>query len=442
MLKRKVLATLSAATMLSFPITAPPSTAAPQESINSISEISMSGPGDRIHGADISRWQHPNDKPINFVKMHAAGLRFVMIKASDSRQDADRLAVKYVAADRSGAQAAGIYTGFYHYAVLPDVTSTSAIVKDAKVQAQKAIWRLASMGGYNEMDLPYALDLENNCIRYRANKSCSKRATKSAVTTWAKAFLATLKVKTGRTPIFYSYSNFLEGSMVRDKELAQYPLWLAQYAIDPAIPTAQPGVKSVGCYVHSWTTSSCKSQWIVWQYTSCGIAPKYGVPGSRLDLNVFRGTQESFLALATGTWVPEEIDLMPHDETTTMVIDYISASTTNKYVTFSLQVLRPDSSPVVTGDVKFVSGRNPVQLKFTQSVVRSTSGLWKVALKTDMAGTWNGELRFEDPSGTHSVVATRVSFTVEQGIAPSPSPKPEATPKPGNTDSCKNQIRN
>jgi hypothetical protein len=232
--------------------------------------------------------------------------------------------------------------------------------------------------------------------------------------------------------------------MVRDKELAQYPLWLAQYAIDPAIPTAQPGVKSVGCYVHSWTTSSCKSQWIVWQYTSCGIAPKYGVPGSRLDLNVFRGTEESFLALATGTWVPEEIDLMPHDETTTMVIDYISASTTNKYVTFSLQVLRPDSSPVVTGDVKFVSGRNPVQFKFTQSVVRSTSGLWKIALKTDMAGTWNGELRFEDPSGTHSVLSTRVSFTVEQGIAPSPapSPKPEATPKPANTDSCKNQIKN
>jgi len=106
--------------------------------------------------------------------------------------------------------------------------------------------------------------------------------------------------------------------------------------------------------------------------------------------------------------------------------------------------LRPDSSPVVTGDVKFVSGRNPVQLKFTQSVVRSTSGLWKIALKTDMAGTWNGELRFEDPSGTHSVVSTRVSFTVEQGIAPSPapSPKPEATPKPANTDSCKNQIKN
>lgn len=438
-MNRKVVAIFSSVAMLSFPITAAPTSAAPQESV-----LAMTGPGERIHGADISRWQHPNDKPINFVKMHAAGLRFVMIKASDSRQDADRLAVKYVAADRSGAQEAGIYTGFYHYAVLPDVTTSSAIAKDARVQAQKALWRLASMGGYNEMDLPYALDLENNCVRYRANKSCSKRATKSAVTLWAKTFLAALKEKTGRTPIFYSYPNFLEGAMARDKELAQYPLWLAQYAIDPAIPTAQPGLKNVGCYVHSWTTSSCKSQWIVWQYTSCGIAPKYGVPGSRLDLNVFRGTQEAFIALASGTWIPEEIDLMPHNETSTMVLDYQSASTTDKYVTFSLQVLRPDSSPVVTGDVKFVSGRNPVQLKFTQSVVRATSGSWKVALKTDMPGTWNGELRFNDPSGTHADVTRRVTFTLEQGMAPlpSPSPKPETTPKPSTTNGCKNQIKN
>jgi GH25 family lysozyme M1 (1,4-beta-N-acetylmuramidase) len=438
-MKIKAIAAFSAFAALSLVINTAPSTAAPKESAPA-----MAGPGDRIHGADISRWQHPGDKPINFEKMHAAGLRFVMIKASDSRQDADRLAVKYVAADRKGAQEAGIYTGFYHYAVLPDVTSPSALIKDAKVQAQKAIWRLASMGGYNEMDLPYALDLENNCIRYRANKSCLKRATKSAVTTWAKAFLATLAEKTNRTPIFYSYPNFLESAMARDKELAKYPLWLAQYAINPAIPTAQPGLKTVGCYVHSWTTSACKSEWVVWQYTSCGIAPKYGVPGNRLDLNVFRGSQEAFLALASGTWVPAEIDLMPHNETSTMVIDRITSSSTDKYVTFSLQVLRPDSSPVVTGDVKFVSGRNPVQLKFTQSIVRSTSGFWKVALKTDMAGTWNGELRFNDPSGTHGDVSTRVSFTLTQGVAPSPtpSPKPEATPKPSKTDGCRNQIKN
>jgi GH25 family lysozyme M1 (1,4-beta-N-acetylmuramidase) len=426
--------------MLVFPITAAPTNAATEKE----SVLAMAGPGNRIHGADISRWQHPNDKPINFKKMYSAGLRFVMIKASDSRQDSDRLAVKYLAGDRNGAQAEGIFTGFYHYAVLPDVSKSSDVVKDANVQAQKAIWRLASLGGFNEMDLPYALDLENNCVRVRSNGSCSKRASRSAVTLWAKTFLVALKEKTGRTPIFYSYPTFMESAMARDKELAKYPLWMAQYAIDPAIPTAQPGVKNVGCYVHSWTTSSCKSQWIVWQYTSCGIAPKYGVPGTRVDLNVFRGTQESFLALASGTWIPDETDLMPHGETSTMLLDYVAASSTDKNVVFSLQVLRPDSSAVVTGDVKFVSGPNEIPFKFTQSVVRATSGYWKISLKTDLAGTWNGELRFNDPSETHADVKLPVTFTLVQGVSPTPapSPTPKASPKPKTSNGCKNQIKN
>ena len=438
MRNRKAIAIFAAITMLSFPITAAPSNAAALESV-----IPLSGPGDRIHGADISRWQHPGDKPINFAKMHAAGLRFVMIKASDTRQDSDRLSVKYLATDRTAAQAAGIYTGFYHYAVLPDVSAKSAIITDANVQAQKVIWRLASLGGYNELDLPYALDIENSCIRYRTNKTCAKRATKSAVTLWSKTFLSAVKSKTGRTPIVYSYPNFLESSMARDKELAQYPLWLAQYALNPAISTAAPGFKNIGCYVHSWTTSSCKSQWNIWQYTSCGIAPKYGVPGTRLDLNVFRGSQDEFLALATGAWIPEEIDHMPINETSTMVLDYSVATSTDKYVVFSLKVLRPDSSPVVTGDVKFVSGANPTEFKFTQSVVRQTSGNWKIALKTDLAGTWNGQLRFSDPSGTHADVAYPVIFTLAQGVNPTPSPaaKPTPTAKP-TTNGCKNQIKN
>jgi hypothetical protein len=113
-------------------------------------------------------------------------------------------------------------------------------------------------------------------------------------------------------------------------------------------------------------------------------------------------------------------------------------------VTFTLQILRPDSSPVVTGDVKFISGRNPEQFKFTQSIVRTTSGSWKVALKTDMPGTWNGELRFSDPSGTHADISTRVTFNVLQGAAPTPSPSPtaKAKPKPVKTDGCRNQIKN
>ena len=35
--------------------------------VDSAQFIDLKGPGGRIHGTDVSRWQHPNDKPIDFV---------------------------------------------------------------------------------------------------------------------------------------------------------------------------------------------------------------------------------------------------------------------------------------------------------------------------------------------------------------------------------------
>jgi GH25 family lysozyme M1 (1,4-beta-N-acetylmuramidase) len=406
--------------------------------------IDLLGPGGRIHGADVSRWQHPNDKQIDFVKMYEAGMRFVFIKASDTRESADLLAVKYAAMDHHAAQAAGIYTGFYHYAVLPDVSSNEEIKRDALAQAQKVVWRLASMGGYSERDLPYALDLENKCVRYSATGACQKYATRSAVTLWATTFLASLKEKTGRTPILYSYAAFLEGSMSRSPELAQYPLWLAQYGIDPANPINQPGLKNIGCYVHSWTGANCDSQWTVWQYSSCGLAPKYGVPGSRLDLNVFRGTPSSFLDLAKGSWTPSLVDLMPQREPTVLTVLTQSSTTTNKYVTFKVNVARPDGSPVVTGNVKLVFDKSTTpEVRPRQTIVRETSGVWTLALRDVPAGTYLGKIKFQDVSGTHEDSIFPVTFTVAQGPTPSPkpTPSPTATKKP-TTDGCRGQIKN
>jgi GH25 family lysozyme M1 (1,4-beta-N-acetylmuramidase) len=422
-------------------------------SLNGISpasakDLNLNGPGGRIHGADISRWQHPDGKPINFVKMHDAGVSFVMIKASDSRDDADQLAAKYVKMDRTGAQAAGIYTGFYHYAILPDVTAPSAIIKDAQVQAQKVVWRIASLGGYNEMDLPVALDIENNCVRLSSTKVCKKSATRSAATLWSKTFLKTIKEKTGRTPLIYSSPYFLENSLIRDKELSSYPLWIAQYAIDPAKEGALPNfklgahVKAAGCYVHSWTTSGCTANWTVWQYTSCGIAPKYGVPGNRLDLNVFGGGAEKFQSLLTGTWMPDTADFMPQGETSTITITSVSASTTNKNAVISVEVKRPDNSPVVTGAVKYYfHSSNSVIPKVTQTIARETSGSWKLSIAGLPAGTWVGNVGFKDASGTHAEVKAPLTLSIEQGPTPPPAPTKKPSVKPP-TDSCRNQIKN
>jgi GH25 family lysozyme M1 (1,4-beta-N-acetylmuramidase) len=402
------------------------------------------GPGGRIHGADVSRWQHPNDKPIDFSVAYASGLRFVMIKASDTRDTADALALKYLIMDHAAAQAAGLYTGFYHYAILPDVSDSAGIIRDATAQAQKVLWRLAAIGGYTERDLSYALDLENKCVRVSSSGACQKYATRAAVTLWAETFLGLLKEKTGRTPILYSYSNFLESSMNKSAKLAQYPLWLAQYAIDPFNPINQPGIKAGGCFVHSWTGANCDSQWTIWQYTSCGIAPKYGVPGSRLDLNIFRGSASDFLNLTKGSWVPSLVDLMPNNEPTQMVINAQSASTTNKLVTFKTTVTRPDSNPVVTGAVKLVfDAATEPKTRPVQSVLRATSGEWTLAIKGVPAGTYSGKVVYTDVSQTHAESSQSVTFTVVQGPTPSPSAAPTKQPtKKPSADSCKNQIKN
>jgi GH25 family lysozyme M1 (1,4-beta-N-acetylmuramidase) len=402
------------------------------------------GPGGRIHGADVSRWQHPNDKPIDFSVAYASGLRFVMIKASDTRDTADALALKYLIMDHAAAQAAGLYTGFYHYAILPDVSDSAGIIRDATAQAQKVLWRLAAIGGYTERDLSYALDLENKCVRVSSSGACQKYASRAAVTLWAETFLGLLKEKTGRTPILYSYSNFLESSMNKSAKLAQYPLWLAQYAIDPFNPINQPGIKAGGCFVHSWTGANCDSQWTIWQYTSCGIAPKYGVPGSRLDLNIFRGSASDFLNLTKGTWAPSLVDLMPNNEPTQMVINAQSASTTNKLVTFKTTVTRPDSNPVVTGAVKLVfDAATAPKTKPVQTVLRATSGEWTLAIKGVPAGTYSGKVVYTDVSQTHAESSQSVTFTVLQGPTPSPSAEPTKTPtKKPSTDGCKNQIKN
>ena len=418
--------------------------------------ILESGPGGRIHGMDISRWQHPDNATIDFVKMYKAGVRFVMIKSADSRDKADAEALKYLNMDHNAAQAAGIYTGFYYYATLPDTLDEATLIQDAQAQAQKAIWRLASLGGYTERDLSFALDIENNCVRRSISGSCTKYTSRNAVTLWAKTWLEAVEAKTGRSPIIYSYPQFLENAMVRDAALSNYPLWIAHYSLNPFDPLSQPGLKTAGCFVTPWTTANCSSLWAMWQYTSCGIAKKYGVPGTRVDLNVFRGSPSTFLDLAKGTWVPESADLMPVQEPTQITVNSITISNSRKPIIFSVDVNRPTGLPVVTGTVKFVADKIvPLPAGTTQNAVRSSSGRWTLTLKGVPAGQWNGRIIFSDLSGTHAISTSPVLLDVAPGPTPtptptptsSPTPTPTPTPKPTPTkapvvDSCKYQIKN
>ena len=396
--------------------------------------------GGRIHGSDISRWQHPNDQPIDFKMMFDAGMRFVLIKASDAQEKADIETMKWLVGDRNAAQAAGLYTGMYHFAYLPNSTDEAYVIRDAKAQAQKVIWRLASLGGYNERDLPLALDLENNCVKKNSSGACIKTLPRSLVTLWAETWLQTVEEKTGRKPFLYSYSQFLESATARSEILRQYPLWLAHYTINPADPIAQPGQKTIGCYVHSWSTANCSSQWQIWQYSSCGIAKKYGVPSARLDLNVFRGTPESFLSLILGSWKPEVADLMPVNEATKMNILSVVSTDSNEPVDVNVEVFRSIGTPVVTGTVVFRPIDTNIKAK-KQTAVRAASGRWELSIEGLPIGVTAGTLNYVDVSKTHSDNELPLSITVVQGPELSkPTPKPTATKKP--VDGCAKQIKN
>ena len=398
--------------------------------------------GGRIQGSDVSRWQHPNDQPIDFKKMFDAGMRFVLIKGSDAQEKADIETMRWLVGDRNAAQAAGLYTGMYHFAYLPNSTDEAYVIRDAKAQAQKVIWRLASLGGYNERDLPLALDLENNCVKKSSNGNCIKTMPRSLVTLWAETWLQTVEEKTGRKPFLYSYAQFLEMAMARSEALRQYPLWLAHYGINPADPIMQPGQRtSIGCFVHSWSTANCSSQWQIWQYSSCGIGKNYGVPSARLDLNVFRGSPENFLSLIKGKWQPEAVDMMPINEPTNINLISVATTDTNKPVLINVEVFRSIGTPVVTGTVVFRPLDTNVKVK-KQTATRSASGRWELSIEGLPAGVTAGTLNYVDISKTHADNLLPLSINLVQGPVlppPTPTPKPTTTKKP--TDSCAKQIK-
>jgi hypothetical protein len=137
---------------------------------------------------------------------------------------------------------------------------------------------------------------------------------------------------------------------------------------------------------------------------------------------------------------------MPKNEATQISYKNVKFTTADKPVSVEVDVIRPDGRPVVTGTVRFyVNSLTPISPKPEQTVVRATSGSWKLIIKGIPAGAWTGDIGFVDATGTHAVSKTPIEFAIGQALPTSPTPKPKPTPAPSKkpvTDSCKNQIRN
>ena len=243
------------------------------------------GPGDRILGSDISRWQHGGNASINFVKMYDAGMRFIFIKGTDSHPDGEAPAKYWSSIDFPAAREAGLLTGIYHAALIPRGISTDAAFGAGQQQADLPIDHLNSLGGLVPGVLPIVLDIE----------SFSRPSGTSAavVTNFALGFTSRVKERTGKNPIIYSNLNFIRGYL-NNGTLANNYLWIANYS-QTSNPAATP---SGGCSRTIWSSSACDLNWTFWQYTDRGNGQQYGIPRGSLDLNVFAFGSGELLAMA------------------------------------------------------------------------------------------------------------------------------------------------
>jgi GH25 family lysozyme M1 (1,4-beta-N-acetylmuramidase) len=276
------------------------------------------GPGSRILGVDLSRWQS-SDQQLDFNRMASAGVAFAFIKGSDGLLTEDALAIPHVKTWSPAAKSAGILVGYYHFARIPVSGNPKLIVSSARLQARQAAGRLATLGGYDARTLPYVLDIER----------VDAKVTDEMVTLWTFTWLNSMKKATGKTPIIYSYRHFLASRFLQDpvttKKFRNYHLWLAQPGnpADPAVKVGQ-GLNGRPCYVSAWKQSDCTYVWTFWQYTNSGDRETYGIPWSpgrldcpdsavmcfpgpgsgrkHLDLNVFNGSSADLTALVNGKW--------------------------------------------------------------------------------------------------------------------------------------------
>ena len=282
---------------------------------------SFSGPGNRVLGLDISRWQHIPGQIIDFSQMASAGVSFVIIKASDGYGPEDAIAQQHVIEDASRAKAAGMYVGYYHMISIPTGNSTPVLIASANRQASLIATRLKQLGGYDVRTLPYTLDIEG----------INSSITQDSLELWTTTIVTKVKQLTKRTPIIYSYRSLLASRFSRSEQtvslLRGSHLWLAQPG-NPADPTVQVGEfrrNPFSCFHTAWATPSCRTVWTIWQYTSRGNRDKFGVPWApiagnkcpsqahycipgrgtgplHLDLDVFNGNAQDLERLADGSW--------------------------------------------------------------------------------------------------------------------------------------------
>lgn len=181
-----------------------------------------------IKGIDVSHWQGN----INWKKVAGDGIKFAFIKATEGTTLQDNKFETNV----SGANAAGIKTGAYHFARFGSKSEALAEARFFLSVVKKV-----------HLTYPLVLDLEVN----------QRNVSKSVLTDAAVAFLREIE-KAGYFAMIYSGKSFLENCLDESK-LKPFALWVARYS------------------------SKLGRDADIWQYSDCGRVA--GISGN-VDMNI------------------------------------------------------------------------------------------------------------------------------------------------------------
>lgn len=201
---------------------------------------------------------------IDFARMHAVGIRDVIVRVGDGGFT-DRQFTTYVPA----ARAAGIRLGTYLFCRLN---------KDPQQQARDWKRALDTVGG--PWPLGHWADLE------------VAHGTRDHMRAWLHAHLAETDRLLGGITGIYSGASWWN-THIALPTYGDRPLWMARYRWDRQRPPLDP-VEWEAWSVGRWSPP-CPTgwdRWTIWQFSSAAPGAHYGASSTYLDVNVSRLTTE------------------------------------------------------------------------------------------------------------------------------------------------------
>jgi GH25 family lysozyme M1 (1,4-beta-N-acetylmuramidase) len=187
-------------------------------------------------GVDVASFQHPNGAGINWPRVHASGIGFAAVKATEGAYYRN----PYALADLAHARAAGLSVVAYAFAV----PNGNGARRSPVTQADYLLKYLGVMS----RSVPVMLDIEYNPY----GRECYG-LTARAMVSWISSFNSEVKAKTGRKPILYVPASWWAACTGNSTGFGQRQLWVPDYTTAPS-PLLPAG----------WKT------WSFWQYTSIG----------------------------------------------------------------------------------------------------------------------------------------------------------------------------